>query len=304
MHVGSNKWLARLEGALPWLTPFVSSALAGALVWLGSDVEAIKQAFDDEDAGFLATVHTFRSVQVSLFLACLTVLSGVGQFKTVSNLRKDRDDHRRKAAAASQLRSELQEAEETIDGMRASLEKALWENTSHYLRRSVKDMNFSVTERVSLYTHADGSFLLAGRYSEHPDYCQPRRRRFSEREGCIGKAWFGPSSCQMKFPDPKEKLSQYLERTATACDMDEQVASQIRMKSRHYIARALQSQAEGKRVGVIVFESETYNTLNLEQIEELVSRKEDHLANLARQSASVSAFLVSPNETEAAWSKN
>ncbi|WJJ93981.1 hypothetical protein [Neopusillimonas aromaticivorans] len=171
----------------------------------------------------------------------------------------------------------------------------LWDNTSQYLRRCVRNMNFTAQERISVYAHVDGWFILAGRFSPDPQRNDPRRRKFPFNEGCIGKAWNSPEACHGTLPNPDKNLSHYVKMSQRRFDLPESVARDIRMKSRQYYARALQSDKTGTRVGVIVLESLSNSCFNSQELNTLISGKEEHLASLVMSSAGVSIFLRGSN---------
>lgn len=194
-------------------------------------------------------------------------------------VRKERDE----------MRTGRAEAEEQVEELRSRLDQALKEVISLYLRRCMRHRVFAQTERVSLYAYTDEHFVLAGRHSEHPDNKNPRRQRFPSRQGCIGSAWYG-DPCFVTLPDPDTETQAYLDVMNLSFGLNANAVSALRMKSRVYYARAIQSH-DTTRVGVIVFESTRVDGLDQPYLESIVSRKQPYLADLITRSAMVSPFI-------------
>lgn len=281
---------------LPWLTPVISGLFAIVCTILGVQGSSIITTWKDSESSLWDILISYPAILVAAFLLILFALTGLKQHQQnknnkeqIASLKACKNEIKESSHSA---REKLTSAEEEINTLRSNLERALWENTSSYLRRCVRDLEFTVDDRVSIFVSCNDYFILAGRFSPHPEYGNPRRRKFNISEGCVSLAWYG-NPFYSNLPDVRGNYKHYLKRANTVTKISKEVMSEIRMKSRCYYAQALHSTSTSSRVGVIVFESIQKDRYLPDTLRNLINHKENHLTELIMQSAEVSSFLLS-----------
>lgn len=130
--------------------------------------------------------------------------------------------------------------------------------------------NFSLAheERISVYKHEQGKFVLYHRYSDNPTLKKPGRPFYPETEGCIGKAWHEGKCEEDSLSDPSMAagLRQYKREQSDKFGISADVVDGFKMLPRSYAAYAIFDLNKRDKVAVIVFESLAPNkfaTLNL-----------------------------------------
>lgn len=109
------------------------------------------------------------------------------------------------------------------------------------------------TERISMFVHdGDGSFLLIGRWSLHPEFSTKRRVKYPAH-GCIDKAWRHGQHFDNGYPDPAKgvKYTKHAKRDG----LKEDEISGIRMKSRLFFGYRVADTRAEKSLAVVVVEA-------------------------------------------------
>ena len=122
-------------------------------------------------------------------------------------------------------------------------------------------------ERISLYSHQSGSFVLLERFSLHPEYTRrPQRFIYKETQGCLGAAWRDGSCIVCFTPDPHREPERYARELVSTWNMPEVKPGDVGMPVREMATFALLDPAGRRTVGVVVFESCRGDGLPLERI--------------------------------------
>jgi hypothetical protein len=130
-------------------------------------------------------------------------------------------------------------------------------------------LNFSYTERITIYRFNETCFVPVGRYSLNIDFKKYGRREYSKDQGFIGKTWKNGAIHINALPDPDKSKKGYLNKVMAECNIEQRTVEALSMKSRTYYCRNLLSNEEP--VAVIVFESiEASLPALIEDIEKLL----------------------------------
>ncbi|MBD2058114.1 hypothetical protein H6F88_19205 [Oculatella sp. FACHB-28] len=183
------------------------------------------------------TTPTGRVFAIS---AALTTAGTIGSFKETEKIEA--------------LEKEIANLESLLE-----LRTNFFQTIRKLLEQFANEMNFSGTERISVYFH-DGvdKFVPIGRYSENPVFQRIGRSSYPENEGCIGRAWHdGQGEAFVDdLPDPNHQLSDYLERVKRDWRINKEVVKRFVMKSRTYYGCAIKSEElPTRRIAVIIIES-------------------------------------------------
>src|SRR5690606_37587564 len=129
------------------------------------------------------------------------------------------------------LRARLADAEEAEYELKATYNQLLTRGAFSILKKHSSFIEgFGDHSRVSLYAHKDGEFILAGRYTEHPDHCLPNRQRFPADQGCISEAWLNGGESYLELPDPEEDTTAYFDALKSRCNITKKTAQSCRMR--------------------------------------------------------------------------
>jgi hypothetical protein len=162
----------------------------------------------------------------------------------------------------SSLRKQLKDVEASRLGLEQLLGRthgdyfALFQDQLSILANDV----FTLTdrERISVYKHDGTAFVMLGRYSKNPVYNKKGRVIYPDNEGCIAEAWKDGESVIRDLPDPNSDFDTYATAHKTGWNINKQVAKAFQMKSRSYVALAVEDRLQ-KRIAVVVFESTCSN---------------------------------------------
>ncbi len=133
---------------------------------------------------------------------------------------------------------------------------------------------FTDRERISVYKHDGKEFVMLGRYSKNPRFCQKGRGVYPDTEGCIAEAWNNGESMIEDLPDPTLQPEEYAKRLKDEWHINKQVVRSFKMQSRSYVAIAIEDGRQ-TRIAVVVFESTCANgTLAKDQIKLLLDSHE------------------------------
>jgi hypothetical protein len=126
------------------------------------------------------------------------------------------------------------------------------------------DLDFNDTERISVYKHDGEAFVMLGRYSKNPDFDRRGRGFYPDNEGVIGQAWHHGEAVADDLPDFGEDPAGYIRCSREDWGIPEEVTRDFTMKSRNYVAFALEHPVRLERIAVVVFESVIVGKLNVE----------------------------------------
>lgn len=183
---------------------------------------------------------------------------------------------RRQSHRVSQLENEKADALANEEVARTSLVALVedYSRMSEYQLSALANsssLNFSFTERISVYKHDGKAFVMTGRYSRDPDFNKRGRVVYTDNEGCIGRAWHTGEAFEANLPDPAVDLEAYVERVASDWGMPMNVARELRMKSRSLAAFAITDPRGDRPIAVIVFESIRTDVLELEKLRRVLN---------------------------------
>jgi len=174
-------------------------------------------------------------------------------YKSASAHRELKDKNellRSDLAECQKAEEQLEEAQQAIAELNQEHHQNLYQANSDYLALLLKDQyENDDTVRASLYMHNGSRFILAGRFTANPLFCQVNRKYFDDDQGIIGAAWHSGSAF-VELPDTPVKKGKMLERDY---NMPESVVSQLRMDSCVYCGVAIGDHKA--RIGVILFEA-------------------------------------------------
>jgi hypothetical protein len=129
------------------------------------------------------------------------------------------------------------------------------------------------TERVSVYKYEEDSFVMLGRYSKNPKYCEKGRGKYPASEGCIAKAWRCGKAFVDDLPDPDDDNDAYLTALKNNWNINKATARGFKMKSRCYYGFAIEN-ADHQRIAVVVVESVNASGLSKGELESAFSNGE------------------------------
>ena len=123
-----------------------------------------------------------------------------------------------------------------------------------YLRLLIRNLNFSHTERISMYKIYNNRFKLIGRTSENPRLEEEGRKDYPIDEGIIGKGWAERDFFIDDLPDPCNNIKTYYNRINNISKIPREVVDNIKMKSRTYFVYRINGYDSSPKA-VLVFES-------------------------------------------------
>lgn len=147
-------------------------------------------------------------------------------------------------------------------------------------------LNFGYSERITLYRYENSQFVTVSRYAKNPNYKKGGRKSYTYSEGFISNSWNSGEFIIDNLPDPKRKSREYISTVRKHCNISEQTIKEIRMKSRCYYCRNLDS-PNGDPIAVIVFEStEPQFPVSTHEIDKLLTSS---IGNLISSIVSINA---------------
>lgn len=126
------------------------------------------------------------------------------------------------------------------------------------------ELDFTASERISVYKHSGSAFLMLGRYSLNPNFAKRGRATYPANQGCIGEAWrSADGSCiSNRLPDPTKNLQDYQRAQEQAWNIPRDVTRDLSMKPRVIAAFCVLDATGTQRQAIVVFESTKVRTLN------------------------------------------
>lgn len=187
-----------------------------------------------------------------VIIAIICALFSYEDSKTVKSLEKDNE---KQASKIIDLETGLTEAV-----------KEMQELFNYYLLILVKNLDFTHTERISVYKVFDDSFVLIGRSSHNPNLRLAGRSNYPLNEGFIGKAWAEGEYFINDLPDQTQRNGDtYYNKVNGICAIPRDVINNMSMLSRtFYINRINGYDALPK--AIIVIESLEANAFTKEEV--------------------------------------
>jgi hypothetical protein len=189
------------------------------------------------------------------YLATLLLMgTGIWLFVVVINKKSQREDY------FFRLEAEHKD-------LRAKLEKMIMVRKEIFDAHSVQIFThhkFSHAERVTIYGHQQGVFVLLGRFSLTPKYNAVGRPFYPEDQGVIARAWQS-GEAHAELPDPEQNWDRYLTISETEWNLPRDVIEKMGMRSCSYTAFPIYDHKGTTRIGVIVFESTVPNVFDEKQ---------------------------------------
>lgn len=145
-----------------------------------------------------------------------------------------------------QLRQDQENAERDSERKSEAIEQSL----TILLRKLAEECGLAGnSDRVSVYYHHDGQFIMPARWSLHPEYTKARRRAYSLTQGAIGTAW-DEGFVVTQLPNTRVRWEK---RLVSNHGFTEGEASQIGMMCQSI--GGLRIMHDNVAVGVLIFES-------------------------------------------------
>lgn len=152
--------------------------------------------------------------------------------------------------AASEIKNQLNEAEEAIDELKNSNLITSFEIGSKFIAYIFTKFGLTSRERVSLYLKTNGHFILAARYSLDSRFAEVHRKEFSIEQGVIGECWRLNRRILKHLP---KNDAPYIKETVKQNFTEAEIKS-FTMKSRSLIAIPIHRD-NFELIGVMVVES-------------------------------------------------
>lgn len=205
------------------------------------------------------------------------------------NLKQDIQSYR---SSESLLKQQLDDNQQELFNLRGQHQELLYDSTSNFLRHLAEECcSLNDKQRISLYLFSSEQFILVGRYSKHPEFKNKNRMKFPSHEGCIAKAWYD-GEVSVTLPSNHKEYVEYCELELNIKRSD---IKNHRMKSRDFFGKAIEDKG-GDRVGVIIFESQKPNTLEISAIKDEINTRHSYLSSLILQSKDVNLLVVYKKE--------
>lgn len=135
-----------------------------------------------------------------------------------------------------------------------------------YLTLLVTNLNFTHTERISVYKVYEDKFVLIGRSSVNPILKKRGRGNYPIREGFIGKGWAEGELFVDDLPDPSHKLgNSYFSRVNSINSIPREVISKMNMLSRTYFVHRLCGY-DSEPKAIIVIESQKEKAFTKDEV--------------------------------------
>ena len=144
---------------------------------------------------------------------------------------------------------------------------------------STSKLNFSPTERVTLYIH-DGSetFIPFGRYSSNPAFAKKGRHEYPDSVGCVARGWTDEWHFYQSNSCPVKEEEKYLAEQKDMYSLDKGTVRQINMKSS--MLCVIRLDVRNKPIAVIVVESINTNKYTEDEIKTTLLTQQEYLAEM------------------------
>ena len=179
----------------------------------------------------------YTTVVFSLVFGTFAVING----QEIEKLEKDNDE---KSSKINDLESKLNEVVNETN-----------ELFNSYLRLLLKNLNFTHTERISVYKVYENKFKLIGRASVDPILSSAGRTEYPIGDGFIGKGWREGEFFINNLPDlTASNGNTYYNAINRINNIPREVVNSLRMKSRNFFIYRINGY-DGNPKAVLVFES-------------------------------------------------
>lgn len=195
-------------------------------------------------------------------------------------------DIEKKDKELSEIKQNLNDAQEAITDLKTQHLSESREVTSRFLAFLSKKLEFTPSERISLYMLIsvdsnidEQDFLhIFGRYSVNVNYNKTNRLRFPKDEGVIGRA-FVSSDTNTSTIHLSGNNGEYLKETK-ALGINMEVARRFNMQSRSFYPYMITKNL-GDRIGVLLCESTTvHKQFDLAEINRILSEHDSIILEL------------------------
>lgn len=145
------------------------------------------------------------------------------------------------------------------------LSSLLEELPCDFLTRVFKYLNFTNSERISLYILKQNKIKIVGRFSENPSYDKINREEYPLDKGYISKCLKNDNGRDYySVKDlPRNNSSKYFEKVSKESGMSIEELKKLPMKSRMYFIKNINNPHKKSEIGILVIES-TKPSLNKE----------------------------------------
>ncbi|MCL6352653.1 hypothetical protein [Pectobacterium polaris] len=185
----------------------------------------------------------------------------------------------------SLLKSEINTEQEKTQKLREEICAVHIKQVTTWLKGVYKQMNFTFSERVSIYFKVNQEFHILDRYSSNPDYKEIHKQKFSLNQGVISKAWQRGVYHELNAPVYSDDNNIYHEHMMKIYNFSENEISNLNMKSCRLLGVAITDADEN--IGVILFESTSEDSLTkilAEDILEYCKNYQSHLCGFVKDS--------------------
>lgn len=164
------------------------------------------------------------------------------------------------------LENEINELQQAVAYFKEhQIEHAFKNVNSKFLAYIAQNLKLDYTQRVSLYLvdKKRELFHIVGRYSRNGNYDRRHRRTFNINTGALGHIW----RCgeQEKICLPTEEKA-YLKECKDKFGLLQKDVQKLAMQSREFYAIPI-TESLSSQIGIIVFEAEICDTLNINDID-------------------------------------
>jgi hypothetical protein len=149
------------------------------------------------------------------------------------------------------------------------------------------ELEFSHSERISVYKHDGHAFVMLGRYSSNPEYEKRGRGYYPDDQGCIRDAWRNGEAVIDQLPDPASDPERYADLFQIKWNIDRETTEKLRMKSRSYAAFAIEETARARHTAVIVFESTRTNVLARDKLRQAMDAEGGRISRFLERTRSL-----------------
>lgn len=131
-----------------------------------------------------------------------------------------------------------------------------------WLKNIDVEIRMENSERVSIYFVKNDEFYILGRYSQNPKLEKIHTQKFALDKGVLSLAWENGQHTELSCPVYKDSRDSYVDYIKKTYGYSEEIIDRFTMKSCNYIGVSIEDR--GKRIGVMLFESEAESLVNKE----------------------------------------
>lgn len=197
----------------------------------------------------LSTCQKFAIGKVIYFFSVFLAISfGYASYRNDKEINQLEEDNKEKGSKIVDLENALNDSIKEMNELFDS-----------YLTLMIKSLNFTHTERISVYKVFENKFVLIGRASDNPNHQRIGRSSYPINEGFIGVGWAEGEFFINNLPDPKNKNGDpYFNAIKLICNIEKSVVQSIKMKSRTYLVHRIKGY-DNQPKAVLVIESTKEN---------------------------------------------